>query len=279
MNRTTALPDSAAELSIPRVRGLRREEMLPFLDKATSQAVILTDIVSDWPAFKKWTPSFIEEVCGADQVVVSDDLAEPQHLQKISLADYLEYMRDPEGHWLTKKKPEVVWYAGYYSPLKHHPELLDDFSVPDCLDSWFVHLDEPMQQWYQNGFGWLLLGPAGTKTAAHFDLFNTHAWTAQIMGTKRFIFFPPDRKEPFDDLERITQQEPIEVVLAPGEFMVIPADWCHAAEALEPSMTLTFNFVNQTNFSRFLHAIYLYQEKWQIKAKDPEIRKKMGLQE
>jgi ribosomal protein L16 Arg81 hydroxylase len=135
-----------------------------------------------------------------------------------------------------------------------------------------------MVDWYQRGFGWLLIGPAGTQTAPHYDLFSTHAWTAQLQGKKRFVFYPPDRQEPFDDVERVmSTQEPVETIIERGDLLIIPADWCHAAQSLEASMTLTYNFVNQTNFGRFLQATYAYPEKWQIKAKDPELRQSMGL--
>ena len=262
---------------IPRRAAISKEECRRILSPETSQAVVLTDVIPQWPAATKWSFENLKLMCGEDTVILSDDLADPKHFRKRTLGEYLEYVVNPLEHPLSQEIEGVVWYAGYYSPFARHPELLRDFAPPEFLESWFEHLQGPMVDWYHRGFGWLLIGPAGTKTAPHFDLLSTHAWTAQIQGRKRFVFYPPDRQEPFDDVERVMKQKPVEVLLRAGEFMIIPADWCHAAYAIEPSCTLTFNFVNQTNFSRFLHSTYTSPGKWQSKVKDLELRAALGL--
>lgn len=262
---------------IERKTCLSREETRSALDAESSQAIVLTDVVPHWPAFERWSFENLAYCCGDDPLVLSDDLANPSVYRKRTLRDYIAYVQDPKGHPLSREIDGVVWYAGYYSPFAKHPEMLQEFTTPECLDSWFEHLQGPMADWYQRGFGWLLIGPAGTQTAPHFDLFSTHAWTAQLQGKKRFIFYPPDRQEPFDDVERVMRQEPVETIIERGDLLIVPADWCHAAQSLEASMTLTYNFVNQTNFGRFLQSTYAYPEKWQIKAKDPQLRAAMGL--
>ena len=89
----------------------------------------------------------------------------------------------------------------------------------------------------------------------------------QIKGVKDFILFPPsDAPYLYDgavdpmapDLARFPLFEKAggyRCQLRPGEVLCLPADWWHHVVAVEESITLSFEFVNATNFGRFMAAL------------------------
>ncbi|MGC4086631.1 MAG: cupin-like domain-containing protein [Polyangiaceae bacterium] len=84
---------------------------------------------------------------------------------------------------------------------------------------------------------------------------------------KDFVLFPPSEApylyngavDPLaPDLERFPLFERASgyrCQVRAGDVLCLPADWWHHVVAVEPSITLSFEFVNATNFSRFLTAL------------------------
>src|SRR5262245_47849527 len=90
----------------------------------------------------------------------------------------------------------------------------------------------------------------------------------QIYGRKQFVVYPPDQ-EPWlypspakqnisminsldePDLERFplfARAEPITFVLEPGELLFVPSHWWHTTKMLTPSITVSINTVNRSNW-------------------------------
>ena len=109
-------------------------------------------------------------------------------------------------------------------------------------------------------FEWLFIGPAGSRTRLHVDVWGTDAWLAQIRGRKRFTLFHPahrrflerddgpggapewaDLRAPdpkrFPEFSRAT---PIETV--PERSSYLPRKWPHAVDGLTETVSLTVNF-------------------------------------
>ncbi|MCB0322492.1 MAG: cupin-like domain-containing protein [Bdellovibrionales bacterium] len=263
---------------IERVPTLSREQCKEILAGETSRPIVLTEETKEWKARSRWSLASFKQRFGGDSLILTDDLGNATQFKKRPLAEYIDYVQSPEQHSLGQIAPGIRWYAGFYSPFSLHPELLEEFQAPTCIDNWFRFLQAGMDEWYIRGFGWLLIGPSGTKSAAHFDLFDTHAWTAQLEGRKRFFLYEPDRSDPYNrDVDAALQRPLYETVLNTGELLIIPNNWCHAAVSLEPSMTLTFNFLNETNFGPFLKSLYEDRNKWESKFAADDLRMKLGM--
>ena len=123
----------------------------------------------------------------------------------------------------------------------------------------------------------------------HTDPYGTHAWFAQIRGTKRFLLYPPsviraiagaeagfspvpqplpappsaavarpgDAQQP-SSINALTCVPCAAVDVADGDILFIPANWPHAVEALTPSISLTHNFIDKRGFNT-LRALFLQQ--------------------
>ena len=105
------------------------------------------------------------------------------------------------------------------------------------------------------------VGPAGTLSPLHYDFWNTHAYLAQIQGSKRAILFAPDEadllyagkvnpEEPdFERFPLFDRATAYECVIEPGETLLMPADWWHCVRSLDKSITVSHNFFNDTNIT------------------------------
>ena len=61
------------------------------------------------------------------------------------------------------------------------PELMEDWSPSEYFFDYFKELPE---QW-QPPFTWLFLGPAGTETRLHSDIWQTDAWLCNLQASER----------------------------------------------------------------------------------------------
>jgi hypothetical protein len=107
-----------------------------------------------------------------------------------------------------------------------------------------------------NGNIKLWFGPAGTLTPLHHD--GSNIFFAQVRGRKRVKLIHPsflnylynDRacfsqvdlaQVDYDKFPLMRQVEIYDVVLEPGEFLLIPVGWWHWVQSLELSISLSFH--------------------------------------
>ena len=118
------------------------------------------------------------------------------------------------------------------------------------------------------------------------DMWSTHFWNTNLEGRKRWILFPADQSEylypsasnkpnaviRFDvqpdnpDLKRFPLFEKtkgLECTVGPGEMIVVPADWIHWVISLDPTISLTHNYMGPGNFRPALTG----QLKWYMDTK------------
>lgn len=62
-----------------------------------------------------------------------------------------------------------------------------------CSD-WLNEFCEREDASHKDDYRFVYLGPAGTWTPLHFDVFGSFSWSANIVGQKHWIFFPPEEK-------------------------------------------------------------------------------------
>lgn len=228
--------------------------------------LIVTDAMDHWPA-RHWSFEFFRERYGEDTVIVTDRLGRPSVARKLKMRDYLRYIESPESTSLGQVPSPTPLYCNTYSPFSTHRELLNDFSDPYFIENAYRSLRGGAADWYNQGFGWIFIGPAGTVSQRHVDLFGTHAWLAQVTGRKRFRLFDPTG-----------DAQCYEFILEPGEVVFIPAGWSHEVVSLAPSISLTFNFVCAANFAAHILAISRDLPGWSRKVDTPTMREAAGIQ-
>jgi histone arginine demethylase JMJD6 len=242
MRRTIAMPDPRAASVVEVVHAPSAEVFRDRFD-APGRPALIRGVATAWPAFRRWTPLFFRERHGGVRVLV-----QPAHgsglPRPLRLAAYVDAMLRPG---------RVDLYLRDWVFEQDAPELLADYTRPPYLRSLFEGVASPPP------LRWIYMGPAGSATALHLDVVATSAWNALFSGTKRWLLFPPrdgPRLEPGqlyafqpgpEGLPWPEGTRPLACVQRPGEIVFVPSGWWHQVENLTPTVSLTENFVNESN--------------------------------
>lgn len=197
--------------------------------------------------------------------------------------------------------------ADYFSCWLDHAHL----GVPGYLKDWHFnaawersHAGQPpyeVPEWFQDDwlnefcqvgdlnqsdFKFLYLGPAGSCTRMHHDVYRSYSWSYNVYGTKLWIMFP-EGKEPrsiegnivnntelirewfvkasqrselvMDDelydiilggLPADCPSKPLLSVQSPGDAIFVPSGWYHEVHNLEETLSLNTNWFNGHSLSR-----------------------------
>jgi len=232
----------------------RRERLTTeeFLNEyySTNTPVIITGMMDDWPAMKKWNLDYFRERFADREVEVQFgrdadqdyELNNEAHKRRMKFGEYVDLVKSSgrtNDFYMTANNDSMNRQA--------LTELWADVvQVPQYLNN------EPNNR----GFFWF--GPAGTLTPFHHDLTNN--FMAQVMGRKRLrlipaceianvynnrhCFTPVDGRK--IDLQRfpdMAKAQVLECVLSPGEILFLPVGCWHFVEGLDITVTIAF-----TNF-------------------------------
>lgn len=212
--------------------------------KMTGTPLVMTDIMTDWAATKKWDLDYLSNVAGDNIVPVYSSKPatgkDHQHAaaKTLSLRDYLQML----------KKGENDLRMFFYNILKYAPALLNDFSYPNMGLNLFRRL--PV----------LFVGGKGTKVQMHYDIDLADLLLCHFGGRKHVLLIPPEQtkylyKVPFSfsalhsiDLANPDYQtfpalqklSPYVAVLNHGDALYIPSGYWHYIiyEDIGFSMTL-----------------------------------------
>jgi hypothetical protein len=253
--------------TVARIKNLSSKNIKECIRKNTP--MIATDMMKSWKASTLWSFDFLKERYGSDVVTLSDGRF--RALAQLPLAHCIDLILGMNlGD--TYKYSGATPYIQDWVALDLHPELNADIEVPEWFDNW----ERPFKKTFRPGVPYhdivVLVGPAGATTYVHRDRHRTHAWLAQIVGRKRWTIFPPDQYsllynkncEPgapsfvnivdpdLENFPRFRDASPIEFVLQPGELVFMPSGWLHQVTSLDPTLSISGNFVNGSNIGVFV---------------------------
>eukprot|EP00667_Euglena_gracilis_P006218 EG_transcript_6270 len=245
--------------NIDRRAGLTLEEFIEQYDMP-NKPVMITDVVSQWPAMKKWTREHLLALCGDTRFRCG-----PVDMR---LRDYLQYSSN-----CKEERPLYLFDCKF---AENVPELADDYSVPAYFEEDLFKVLGPSRPDYR----WLIIGPAGSGSSFHVDPNATNAWNGLVTGAKRWLLFPPHRTPPgifaTADMGEVTAPqsmyewfmnyyqwvescaECVQCTARAGELVFVPRGWWHAVVNLEESIAITQNFVNARNLP---HVLQFLREK------------------
>jgi hypothetical protein len=136
-----------------------------------NRPVIITDCITKWPAFHKWTPDSLTQVAG-DAKMDAGGFA-------FSMKDYFQY-----ASVVHDDQPLYLFDKTFSQKV---PQLGADYTVPDYFAEDLFSLLGDTRPDYR----WLIAGPRKSGSVFHKDPNATYAWNACITGAKKWIMFPP----------------------------------------------------------------------------------------
>lgn len=235
-----AQPAGSTEVARRRLPGVREfiaEHWVPGVP------VVFTDLVTRWPAFGRWSPRDLLERFA--EVVLEACVGRTRHAAPDP--EWTELRRELTVRELVARvTAEGVGNDVYVIAKNAALErsglrgLLEEIALP----AEYFGEPEPRRM------GWWF-GPAGTHTPLHHD--GDDSMFCQVLGRKRIRLAPPESMplleasrgvycgwDPRDEAEaRGGPERLIELVLAAGEALFIPAGWWHQVDALEVSMSVS----------------------------------------
>jgi histone arginine demethylase JMJD6 len=222
--------------------------------------VVLGDATRDWPARELFTFEYFEREFGDRDVEVAG------HSYRV--AEFIELLR--------RSSPEnPAPYPGKLSLDHHFPELMPhirprpSLAVPDRIPSALIpRMAMGQAANYEIFFG----SPGGAFPYVHYDYMGLHAFINQLVGEKEFIVVPPwqteflypdpanpwvsrvrDLKNPdLREFPLAAKATVLSFIVGPGETMFIPNGWWHTTVSRTLTLSVAFDLLDDTNWSRFL---------------------------
>ncbi|XP_043921799.1 2-oxoglutarate and iron-dependent oxygenase JMJD4 isoform X1 [Protopterus annectens] len=232
------------------------------------------------------SPSFTEGWLSRCQWVTKDGSPDLEALAQrfreaivpVANCDIKQYNANPKEHIPLKK------YISYWKDYSQS----ECTSPRDCLylKDWHMHRAFPDHGLYAtpiffssdwlneywdsievDDYRFVYMGPKGSWTPFHADVFHSYSWSANICGRKKWLLFPPGQEDFLRDchgnlvydvtatsLQNHEQYPhyskccfPIEVNQEAGEIIFIPSGWHHQVYNLEDTISINHNWLNGYN--------------------------------
>jgi hypothetical protein len=234
--------DHRGEIAIER-RAMPSADELRTRYWAPGVPVIVTGLVTRWPAFGRWTPADLAarfgdvtiQACVGREGVSRPDADWAEVRRRLPLREFVALLDGGAGNDAYVIAKNDLLCNPALAPL------LDEIELPPEIFG--PRLDPTRMA--------LWLGGAGTHTPLHHDTDN--AMFAQVYGRKRLRLAPPEslalldrsdglycRWDPRTDEDLRDAPEPlVEIELQAGEALFIPAGWWHQVDALTPSISVS----------------------------------------
>jgi len=227
-----------------------------------NRPVVITDAIESWSARRTWTMDFFRSRYGhlTPRVYHYDpkDQFTPGDVTEIRLDEYID-------NATTRDWQDYPYYLrDDWKILLDHSELRNDYAKLPYFFDWFELLPRFMRMPYPR----LFIGPKGATTPVHIDVWRTHAWLSQLVGRKRWVFFPPDQEALLYDCKvrvdrpdlakhpKYREARPVEATIGPGDTIFAPSGWAHWVVSLDATLSLTGNYMGPGCFGTCIPSIF-----------------------
>ena len=244
---------------------------------------IITGAADDWPAVQHWgTNNTWSKVLNPRTTISVDNGLESSWGSKMSVADFQQYIATRAGNSSTTV--EKRWndalerppWSSVYAYIHQHSKIYDGKFASDVM---WNSLGAPKvlneNNWFQ------LMGACfkmmtvtfwaahGARQSNHQDDFGSSKWQVQVYGRKKWIMHPPEQSsylynglvDPFrPNVEKYPLYKhatPLEFILEQGDILFWSAGWWHATLAIEDSLAIAQNVLNEHNYGEFKRASQL----------------------
>eukprot|EP01061_Rhynchopus_euleeides_P041756 TRINITY_DN73001_c0_g1_i1.p1 TRINITY_DN73001_c0_g1~~TRINITY_DN73001_c0_g1_i1.p1 ORF type:complete len:500 (+),score=192.90 TRINITY_DN73001_c0_g1_i1:47-1501(+) len=243
--------DNIARVS---AKTLSKEEFVEQYEKP-GIPVVLTDLVTEWDAFKLWDWDYLLKSWGEQEFQCE--------AARLTIGEFKAYC-DKQ----FDDRPIYLFDSKFADTI---PSIEGQYTVPKYFDDdLFKVLGDKRPD-----FRWLIAGPTRSGSSFHKDPNATDAWNACLRGLKKWVFFPPSIVPPgvmcsedgadvtspmsliewfsnyYDRCDEVSVR-PLEVLVRPGEMMYIPHGWWHLCLNLTPTLCITQNYASRAGLPRIL---------------------------
>lgn len=225
-------------------------------------------IVDPWPVSRLWrhhdgslNKEYIIKEYGNDIVPVSN--SETGLAERIMLRDFISSLEHSKNYLKD-------WHF-YVS----HPDRLL-YSTPFLFQNdWINAFWAEKSGEERSDYKFVYLGPPGSSTPFHCDVFGSFSWSVNITGYKMWRLLSPEHSkkcyhyhikyqhlediDSFDEREYPFAKEAlghlIQVYQKPGDVLFVPSGWHHQVDNLELTLSINHNWCNEFNIQFMLEKL------------------------
>ncbi|XP_001376273.2 2-oxoglutarate and iron-dependent oxygenase JMJD4 [Monodelphis domestica] len=188
--------------------------------------------------------------------------------EQIPLRNYISYWKEYiQGNYSSPKGCLYLkdWHL-YRTFPDHHVYTTPVYFSSDWLNEYWDELQV-------DDYRFVYMGPKGSWTPFHADVFRSYSWSVNICGRKRWLLFPPGQEEslldyhgnlPYDvtasallDIDVYPKYSsccpPIEIIQEAGEMLFVPSGWHHQVYNLDDTISINHNWMNGCNVTTMWH--------------------------
>eukprot|EP01083_Nonionella_stella_P149570 475277_1 len=254
-----------------------------------NRPLILTNATSGWNASDLWvsdegTPNFayLLENFGVSEVCITNCTKDHCTLS-LKMSEFLTY-------WEERTDSQDVRYMKDWHLVKEYPDY-NAYEVPvpfrdDWMNFYWDYWSRTSSETHDD-FRFCYMGPRGSWTGLHADVFRSYSWSANACGRKLWIMFPPDQTKilkkfhgaslPESVLETWAQAtglcisdlpeacegvfivdgaRAIYCVQESGDAIFVPSGWFHEVHNLEDTISINHNWANAFNVDHLWSEIH-----------------------
>lgn len=242
-----------------------------------NRPVIITGAMSHWKALGRWTPEFFKREFGSMKFSLDDTPktgGTAQAGSEFTMTDFIDrVVASSESNPAPYLRNKILY--DMFPSLKDDIEPLPDYFLPNWLTDRYL-LKKVEQTLNRSAALEIYIGGLGAKFPyLHYDGAATHAFLMQIYGRKQYVVFPPEQecylypspvranRSLVEDLESpdlvkfplFAKATPIKFFLEPGQLLFVPSLWWHTAKILTPSITVSMNLLNESNWPALIEYV------------------------
>ena len=238
------------------------------------------DFTSDWASRRDWVRSdssqpnlnFIESLLEEDATVPVSDCSSrvfnSHSCCEMKFSEFREYW-DSEREDEDDIKYLKDWH--FYLETRHSYSAYrtPPYFCSDWLNEWWEEREDRERP---SDYRFVYIGPKGSWTPFHSDVFGSYSWSANIVGRKKWIMLPPGEEDKVRDTfgnvvfdleseeakllqEKNGQIRRIEFVQETGEIVFVPSGWFHQVYNLEDTISINHNWFNGCNLRLVYEAL------------------------
>ncbi len=237
-----------------------------------NKPVVITDALKGWKAMERWTPEFFKQNFADMKFSLPEKgkaayKADGRGEVEYTMASFIDrVLGSTEENPAPYFRNQILY--DMFPTLKQDIQPLPEYFQPNWLpDRYMVkYVGEVLNR--GAALEIYIGGQGGAFPVLHYDGAGAHAFLMQVYGRKQFIIYPPSQEKflyPSPEKENLSlinsvdnpdlakfplfaQAEPTVFVLEPGEMLFIPSHWWHTTKMLTPSISISANVVNQSNW-------------------------------
>ncbi|XP_034238699.1 2-oxoglutarate and iron-dependent oxygenase JMJD4 isoform X2 [Thrips palmi] len=246
-----------------------------------SPCIISNFVSNDWESRKLWReglkPSWssLREQFGDAEVPVANCNEKEYNSQKKStftLNKYLDYLEQHIENGHQSSDPNL--YLKDWHLTRDYPAAavyrVPNYFASDWLNEYFCQRTD-----VHDDYRFVYIGPKGSWTPLHADVFTSFSWSVNIVGRKRWVLFPPGEeahlKDRFGNLAYDIFSEEIhdltkyphckkpgklyDIIQEAGEAIFVPSGWHHQVWNLEDTISINHNWINGCNIRQIWIAL------------------------